>query len=164
MPPAPPADIDASDQRHMGRALALARYAGQRGEVPVGAVIVSQGRVIGEGFNLRETLQDPCAHAEIVALRQASRASGFWRLEGTTIYVTLEPCPMCAGALVNSRVRRLVYGCTDPKAGAVESLFQIVTDERLNHRLQVRPGVRAEEAVALLQGFFAARRRGERSR
>ena len=118
----------------------------------------------GQGFNLRESLQDPCAHAEIVALREAARSLGYWRLEGATLYVTLEPCPMCAGALVNARVARLVYGCTDPKAGAVESLYSIATDERLNHRLQVTGGVRAEEAAGLLQGFFRARRGARRGR
>ncbi|MBX5476525.1 MAG: tRNA adenosine(34) deaminase TadA [Clostridia bacterium] len=143
----------------MRRALELARRAADVGDVPVGAVIVSpEGAVLGEGYNRREADGDPTAHAEVVALRQAARALGHWRLEGCTIYVTLEPCAMCAGALVLARVRRLVFGASDPKAGAVGSLYNIAQDARLNHRLEVTSGVLAEEAAALLRAFFRERR------
>ena len=150
------------DHAFMGVCLVLARHAGARGEVPVGAVVVHEGRIIGRGFNLRETRADPIAHAEVVAMRQAARRLGHWRLVDCTLYVTLEPCVMCAGALVNGRIDRLVYGCTDPKAGAVDSLYEVPTDPRLNHRLEVRAGVRARECAGVLQAFFRARR-GRRS-
>jgi tRNA(adenine34) deaminase len=148
----------------MGEALELAREAGERGEIPVGAVVVdfsqdADGVMVGRGFNLRERDWDPSAHAEIVAMREAGRAMGSWRLLGCTLYVTLEPCPMCAGAMVNARLPRVVYGCGDPKAGAVDTLYQLCTDGRLNHRLEVVRGVRGEEAAGLLRGFFAGRRR-----
>ncbi len=149
----------ATDEHYLRMALRLADQAAQRGEVPVAALVVQGGRVLGQGINLRETTQDPTAHAEIVALRAAARELGFWRLEGCTLYVTLEPCPMCAGALVNARLPRLVYGCRDPKAGAVDSLFDLLRDERLNHRVEVQGDVLAEEAAAQLRAFFAARRR-----
>ncbi|MBE3590910.1 MAG: tRNA adenosine(34) deaminase TadA [Firmicutes bacterium] len=143
----------------MRRALELARGAAEDGDVPVGAVVVdASGRLLGEGRNRREADGDPTAHAEIVALRAAARALGHWRLEGATIYVTLEPCAMCAGALVLARVRRLVFGAADPKAGAAGSLFNIVQDARLNHRLEVTGGVLADEAAALLRAFFRERR------
>lgn len=153
----------AADVRWMGEALELARRAGERGEIPVGAVVVdfsqaSEGVAIGRGFNLREQERDPSAHAEIVAMREAGRALNSWRLLGCTLYVTLEPCPMCAGAMVNARVPRVVYGCGDPKAGAVDTLYQLCTDGRLNHRLEVVRGLRGEEAAALLRNFFATRR------
>jgi tRNA(adenine34) deaminase len=148
----------------MALALQLAEQAARRGEVPVGAVLVSSaGRLLGWAHNLRESLQDPTAHAEILALRQAAATSGSWRLPGSTLYVTLEPCPMCAGALVNARVGRLVYGCPDPKAGAAGTLYELPTDPRLNHRLTVQAGVGADEARRLLQDFFARRRPASRA-
>ncbi len=146
------------DHAWMGACLVLARRAAARGEVPVGAIVVRDGAAIGRGCNLREALHDPTAHAEVIALRDAARHVGHWRILDATLYVTLEPCVMCAGALVNARVGRLVYGCADPKAGAVTSLYAVTTDARLNHRLQVTAGVRAAECAALLRGFFRARR------
>jgi tRNA(adenine34) deaminase len=152
------ADADAG---FMQLALDEARLALLTGDVPVGAVVVSaSGEVLGLGRNRREELGDPTAHAELLAVRAAAERLGHWRLIGATLYATLEPCVMCAGALVLSRVARLVYGCHDPKAGAVTSLYQIVSDERLNHRLPVVSGVRGEEASRLLKDFFAALRRG----
>jgi tRNA(adenine34) deaminase len=147
------------DERYMRMALDAARIAEENGDVPIGAVIVHEGRVIGRAYNQREQLKDPTAHAEIIALTQAAAALGLWRLHGGTIYVTLEPCPMCAGALVMARLDRLVYGCTDPKAGACGSLYDICRDGRLNHRLAVTTGVLAEDCAALLQEFFLARRK-----
>ncbi len=120
----------------------------------MGCVIVVDGRLVGQGFNLREALQDPTAHAEVLALRQAAAAVGFWRLDGATAYVTLEPCPMCAGALVNARVARLVFGARDPKAGYCGSLHDTVQDQRLNHRLEVSEGILQPECSALLSEFF----------
>jgi tRNA(adenine34) deaminase len=146
------------DTDFMGLCLSLAEEAAAQGEVPVGAVVVVGGVVVGRGFNLRETTGDPTAHAEIVALREAARTVGYWRVLDSTLYVTLEPCAMCAGSLVNARVSRLVYGCTDPKAGAVESLFSIPTDVRLNHRVEVTGGVCAEASAELLRRFFRQRR------
>ncbi|TPV95894.1 MAG: nucleoside deaminase [Myxococcales bacterium FL481] len=146
----------------MGEALRVARRAGARGDVPVGAIVVRSDAIIGVGFNTRERDDDPSGHAEVVALRDACRQARRWRLDGATLFVTLEPCPMCAGALVNARVARLVYGATDPKGGAVTSLFEICDDPRLNHRLDVRGGVLASDCAALLRDFFAqARRRGD---
>jgi len=127
--------------------------------VPVGAVVVHGGAIVGRGRNRREVDRDPTAHAELVALREAARALGHWRVEAT-LFVTQEPCPMCAGAIVNARVRRLVFGCPNPKAGAVTTLYQIPTDPRLNHRVEIVGGIRSEECAALLQGFFAELRRG----
>ena len=148
----------------MRLALEEADAAAAAGDVPVGCVIVSaEGRVIGRGRNLREVDQDPTAHAEIVALRAAARSLGHWRAEGATLFVTLEPCPMCAGALVNARIGRLVYGATDPKAGAVTSLYSIGLDPRLNHRFELTAGVLAEESAARLRAFFARlRAQGEK--
>jgi tRNA(adenine34) deaminase len=146
------------DERYMALALAEARAAAAAGEVPVGCVIVSSGRVIGRGHNLREAECDPTAHAEIVALRQAAKAAGFWRVTPATCYVTCEPCPMCAGALVNARVDRLVFGCADPKAGACGTLYDIPRDVRLNHRMEVTAGVMGEECAGLLREFFRERR------
>lgn len=146
------------DERFMREALAEARKAFEKDEVPVGAVVVKDGLVIGRGHNLRETLNDPTAHAEMVALREAARRIGSWRLEGTTVYVTLEPCPMCAGALVLARVERLVFGAYDPKAGAVVSLMSLLSDDRLNHRVEFTGGLLAEESVELLREFFRRRR------
>ncbi len=142
----------------MRRALSLARRAARRGEVPVGALVVLEGTVIGQGGNRREATGDPTAHAEMVALRQAARRVGRWRLEGATMYVTLEPCAMCAGALVLARVARLVWGAADPKAGACGSLYNIVQDQRLNHRLEVVGGVLAKECGEVLRAFFRPRR------
>ena len=147
-----------NDYDWMGVCIDLAQEAALKGEVPVGAIVVLDQQIIGRGYNLRETTGDPTAHAEIVALREAANELGHWRLIDATLYVTLEPCVMCAGALVNSRVARLVYGCRDQKAGAVESLYEIPTDVRLNHRLDVLGGCRAEECAALLTSFFRARR------
>jgi tRNA(adenine34) deaminase len=148
-----------TDDHWMGFALEEARAAAAAGDVPVGAVVVLGEEIIGRGRNRREVDRDPVAHAEIVALRAAAAEIQQWRVEAT-IFVTQEPCPMCAGALVNARVRRVVFGCLNPKAGAVESLFTLVTDPRLNHRLDVRGGVCAEKSAALLSAFFADLRRG----
>ncbi len=138
----------------MRTALAEAGAAAALGEVPVGAVVVREGEVVGRGHNRREIDQDPLAHAELLAIREAARRLGSWRLVGCTMYVTLEPCAMCAGALVNSRVERLVFGARDPKAGYCGSLGDLVRDPRLNHRLEVVGGVLAEECGRLLSSFF----------
>ncbi|MCB9703913.1 MAG: nucleoside deaminase [Myxococcales bacterium] len=148
----------------MGEALRLAREAAARGDVPVGALVVHEGSIIGTGFNTREDAGDPSGHAEIVALREACRVTRRWRVDGATLYVTLEPCPMCAGALVNARVRRLVYGADDPKAGAVRTLFRICDDPRLNHRMEIRAGVLAEPCAAVLSDFFRGIRGRGRAR
>jgi tRNA(adenine34) deaminase len=142
----------------MREALALARQAAERGEVPVGAVAVCDGRVVGRGANARESARDPTAHAELLALQEAARTLGRWRLTGTTLVVTLEPCAMCAGAMVLARIDRLVFAASDPKAGAVGSLMDLSADARLNHRFPVERGLLAEEAGALLREFFRARR------
>jgi tRNA(adenine34) deaminase len=144
----------------MGMRLALeqARRAFEEGEVPVGAVIVHQDRVIAEAHNQRETLKDPTAHAEMIALTQAAQSLGSWRLLDCTLYVTLEPCPMCAGAVVQARLPVVVYGANDPKAGACDTLYHITSDVRLNHQATVLGGVLAEECRALLQEFFARQR------
>ncbi len=147
------------DDHWMGLALEEAERAAAEGEVPVGAVVIHGAQVIGRAHNLREKDGDPLAHAEVLALRQAARALGDWRLECCTLYVTLEPCAMCAGALVNSRVERLVFATRDPKAGFCGSLGNLVQDDRLNHRLEVVEGVRQEESATLLKTFFAALRR-----
>ena len=146
----------AADEQWMAAAIAEAELAAEKGDVPVGAVIVHDGEIIGRGHNLRELSQDPTAHAEMIAIREAAEALGSWRLIDTTLYVTLEPCPMCAGALVNARVPRVVWGCNDPKAGATETLYTIGSDPRLNHRFECVPGVLSDECSALLTGFFAA--------
>ena len=147
------------DSFWMQEALAEAHQAAAMGEVPVGAVVVRDGVVVGRGFNRRETDGDPLAHAEILAIRQAAQQVGNWRLVGCELYVTLEPCAMCAGALVNSRVERLVFATRDPKAGYCGSLGNLVRDERLNHRVEVVEGILADEAGALLRDFFASLRR-----
>ncbi len=145
-----------TDLSWMGCALAEADLAAADGEVPVGCVIVdSTGRELGRGRNARESQRDPTAHAEVIAIRAAAASVGGWRLEGATAYVTLEPCAMCAGALVLARVARVVYGCADPKAGAVDTMFGIGRDARLNHRFEVHGGVCAADCAARLQGFFA---------
>lgn len=143
----------------MGLALVEARKAYELGEVPIGAVVVKDGEVIATAYNLRETGHDATAHAEVLAIRRACEKIGHWRLTGATLYVTIEPCPMCAGALVMSRVDRLVYGAADYKAGAVESLFNITNHSGLNHRIEVRAGVREEECRNLMKDFFRERRK-----
>lgn len=148
-----------SDEDYMLVALREAARAAEEDEVPVGAIVVHEGRVIGRGRNQRELLKDPTAHAEMLAITAAAEALGSWRLTGSTLYVTLEPCPMCAGALVNARVTRLVYGAADPKAGACGTLYDIPRDARLNHRLEVTAGVRALECGAILSDYFRGKRR-----
>ncbi len=145
-------------ERWMRQALALAREAGARGEVPVGAVAVFEDRVVGRGANARESARDPTAHAELLAVQEAARTLGRWRLTGVTLVVTLEPCAMCAGAMVLARIDRLVYAASDPKAGAAGSLMDLSADPRLNHRFPVERGVLADEAGELLRAFFRARR------
>jgi len=152
-----------TDEQFMRLAIESAKIAEENGDVPIGAVIVYQNKVIGKAYNQREQLKDPTAHAEIIALTQAAAALESWRLNGCAMYVTLEPCPMCAGALVLARIDRLVYGCDDPKTGAVKSLYNIVTDGRLNHRLEITSGVLADECMQLLQQFFQ-NRRGQNSK
>jgi len=149
---------DEKDRRFMRAAIDAAEIAEENGDVPIGAVIVHENRIIARAYNQREQLSDPTAHAEIIALTQAAAAFENWRLHGCTIYVTLEPCPMCAGALVLARLDRLVFGCEDPKAGACGSLYNIVEDKRLNHRLNVTSGVLAEQCGEQLQSFFRKRR------
>lgn len=146
------------DEKWMRRALELAQKAARRKEVPVGAVLVREGEVIAEAFNLRESLHTPLGHAELIALQRASKKLQAWRLVNTTLYVTLEPCIMCAGAMVQARVGRLVYGATDPKAGGVESLYQICADSRLNHQIEITAGVLAAECSFLLKEFFRMKR------
>jgi tRNA(adenine34) deaminase len=143
----------------MRQALAEAEAARQEGEVPVGAVIVLGPRVIAAAHNQRELLRDPTAHAEMIAITQAAQHCNDWRLEQCTLYVTLEPCPMCAGAVLQARIPRVVYGATDPKAGAVQSLFHLLDDDRLNHRAQVISGVLARESGQMLTDFFRSQRR-----
>lgn len=147
-----------NDMEYMGLALDEAKKAYAIGEVPIGAIIVKDGEVIAAAHNLRETGHDATAHAEVMAIRQACEKIGHWRLTGATLYVTIEPCPMCAGALVMSRVARLVYGAADYKAGAVESLFNITNHSGLNHRIEVIAGVREEECRSLMKEFFRERR------
>ena len=142
----------------MRRALDEARRALEHGDTPIGSVVVAGGSIVGSAHNEREGRGDPTAHAEVLALRAAAEAMGTWRLEGATVYVTLEPCPMCAGALVLARVARLVYGPHDPKAGAAYSLYNIVADPRLNHSVDITTGVLAEECADLLRRFFDGRR------
>jgi tRNA(adenine34) deaminase len=149
---------NATDVDFMREALALATQAKAVGEVPIGSVAVFEGQIIGRAFNQRERLVDPFAHAEFVAMQQAAKARQAWRLTGVTIYVTLEPCTMCAGALVLSRVSRIVFGASDPKAGAVGSLYNVAQDSRLNHRVEVTGGVLAETCSALLTDFFRSLR------
>ena len=151
--------IPAGAEAFMQQALAAAEDAARIGEVPVGAVVVVGDQVVAVAHNERETKNDPTAHAEVVALRRAAAALGSWRLLGADIYVTMEPCPMCAGALVNARLRRVVYGCDDPKAGAARTLYRLLDDSRLNHRVEVVPGVLAPECAGLLRAFFSRLRR-----
>ncbi|MGH9366615.1 MAG: nucleoside deaminase [Thermoanaerobaculia bacterium] len=148
----------ADDEHFMKEALAFARIAFGEQEVPVGAVVVRFGRMIGRGRNRREATGDPTLHAEVEAIREAARAAGSWRLDGATLYATVEPCPMCAGAAVNARVGRIVFGCADPKAGYCGTLGNIPQDPRLNHRSAVEGGLLAEESAELLRLFFQKRR------
>jgi tRNA(adenine34) deaminase len=147
-----------NDETMMREAIALAKQGGALGEVPIGAVIVHEGKVIGEGFNTKETTNDPTRHAEMNAIRDASNNLGRWRLHECTLVVTLEPCPMCAGAIVNARLDRVVYGASDQKSGACRTLYKIADDPRLNHRCDVICGVLEKECVELLQSFFKVRR------
>jgi tRNA(adenine34) deaminase len=160
-----PFDLAFTDPRHpahaepMARALAEARIAADEDEVPVGCVVYVPGRgVVASAHNQKEQLQDPTAHAEMIAITQAAASLGSWRLDGAMLYVTLEPCPMCAGAIVQARLPVVVYGCTDPKAGACHTLYSITNDPRLNHRCAVIGGVMADECAGLLSSFFAAKR------
>lgn len=147
-----------SDMMWMGRALEQARWAASCGEVPVGAVVVREGRLLAEGHNLTVTRGDPTAHAEVVAIRRAARALGDWRLLETTLYVTLEPCTLCAGAIVLARIPRVVYGAPDPKAGMAGSLENLIQDPRLNHRVRLTTGVLSAASSRLLRSFFRDRR------
>lgn len=142
------------DNYYMQIALEEAKKAGDLGEVPIGAIIVYNGQIIGRASNLRETTQNAVTHAELMAIQQACDAIGSWRLEETTLYVTLEPCPMCAGAIVQSRIPRVVYGARDPKAGCVDSLYRLLNDERFNHMCEVTEGIMAEQCGAILSDFF----------
>ncbi len=142
----------------MERALVLAQQAAEKGEVPVGAVVIKEGNLVAAAHNLREQSGNPVAHAEMLAIQSASKKLGNWRLTETTLYVTLEPCPMCAGAIILARIPRVVFGATDPKSGATGSLYNIVQDERLNHKVELLSGVCAEESSVLLRTFFENRR------
>jgi tRNA(adenine34) deaminase len=148
-----------TDEDYMGEAIALAREAAARGEVPVGAVIVKEGIIVGRGFNLPIGGHDPTAHAEIAALRDAAGRLGNYRLVNCDLFVTIEPCVMCAGAIMHARIRRLIYGARDPKTGACGSVVDLFAERRLNHHTEVTAGVRAEEAGRLLSDFFLTRRR-----
>jgi tRNA(adenine34) deaminase len=143
----------------MGIALREAHKAADRGEVPIGAVVVRDDKVIGRGYNLREARRDPAAHAEMIAIQKAARKSESWRLTGTTLFVTLEPCIMCMGAILLARIERVVFGCHDPKGGAAGSLYDLSGDRRLNHRVALSAGVREVECAAILSDFFAALRK-----
>ncbi|TWU65970.1 tRNA adenosine(34) deaminase TadA [Crateriforma conspicua] len=156
--------LDEVDRHWMRRALEMASEAVTAGEVPVGAIIVKDHTVIAAARNEKETLRDPTAHAEMIAITQAAAAMEDWRLEGTTLYVTLEPCVMCAGAIIQARVPRVVFGATDPKAGAVCSLYEVLNDSRLNHRCDVTGGVMAENCGRILTDFFADKRAAARLR
>lgn len=156
--------VQSDDERYMEEALRMAAAAAEAGDVPVGALVVLDGVIIGRGGNRREVDADPTGHAEIVALREACRTMGRWRVDGATLYVTLEPCPMCAGTLVNARVARLVYGASDPKAGAVRSLYELCDDPRLNHRMAITTGVLAKRCADQLRSFFRAARAKHKAR
>lgn len=153
----------AVDEAFMSLAIEEAELAAREGEVPIGAVVVCDGEVVARAHNRRETDADPSAHAEFAAMVQASRALERWRLTGCTVYVTLEPCLMCAGLMVNARIDRCVFGASDPKAGAVGTLYDVSDDPRLNHAFRVTSGVLADECSALLRDFFRARRKARRS-
>jgi tRNA(adenine34) deaminase len=151
-------EYDDTDVSYMRLALKEAEAAFMKGEVPVGAVLVKNGKVLNSAYNLRECLKDPSAHAEILAMRAGGNISDGWRLTDATLYVTKEPCIMCAGAMVNARLGRLVYGCRDPKAGGVDSLYGILNDKRLNHQVEVVSGLLEKECASLLKRFFRERR------
>jgi tRNA(adenine34) deaminase len=153
---------DGTDEAYMQEALELAREAAALGEVPVGAIVVQGGRVLGRGRNAPISAHDPTAHAEVAALRDAARAAGNYRLADCTLYVTLEPCLMCAGAIMHARIARLVYGAADPKTGACGSVVDAFAERRINHHTRVESGVLADECGAMLSAFFAARRREQR--
>jgi tRNA(adenine34) deaminase len=150
--------LNSEDGQFMRMALEDARRAGEEGEVPIGAVLVSEGEVIGRGRNRSISLSDPTAHAEILALREGAARVGNYRLPDSTLYVTIEPCTMCAGAILQARVRRLVFGAEDPKTGAIRSIYSLLEDERLNHRVEVTSGILLEECREILQRFFRERR------
>ncbi len=142
------------ERQFIGEALDLAMVAANAGEVPVGAVVVKDGQIVGRGFDRRESLFDPTAHAEIIAIREAAARLASWRLHGCTLYVTLEPCTMCMGAILNARLDEVVYGAASPKSGAVESVLELARVPGLNHRVRIRSGVRRDECAALLESFF----------
>jgi tRNA(adenine34) deaminase len=154
-------DLNSIDQFFMGFALAEAKRARDAGEVPVGAVVVIEKQIVGSGHNHPIGLNDPTAHAEILAIRRAAERIGNYRLSDATLYVTIEPCAMCAGAMVNSRIKRLVYGATEIRAGAVDSVFQICNNSSLNHQVEVTSGVKADECRELMQAFFRQRRKNK---
>lgn len=153
------------DRYWMKKALLLAEVAAERDEVPVGAILVGpENQIISHGLNLREALNSPLAHAEMIALHQAAKKQKSWRLVGTTLYVTLEPCVMCAGGLVQARVEQVIFGCPDPKGGAAQSLFQIFDEPKLNHKVRYKGGLNADESRALLQKFFQNKRKNKKAR
>lgn len=152
-----------SDERWMRKVLDLAEIAAKAGEIPVGAIIVHNGELIAQGFNLKECQKSSLAHAEILAIDEASQKIGGWRLMGCTLYVNLEPCSMCAGAILQARIERVVYGTRDPKTGAVHSMYQLLTDPRMNHQAEVVEGVLAEESRMIIQDFFAKLRAQKRT-
>jgi len=147
-------DDVAQDEYFMAQALVEAEAAAELGEVPIGALVVKDGEVIGRGYNLRETSNDPTTHAEMIAIRQAAEQTGHWRLLDCTLYVTLEPCVMCMGAIILARIPRLVFGCRDPRVGAVGSIYDFSKDDRFNHRVEVTEGVLGEQCSARISGFF----------
>lgn len=154
-------DLNSLDQFFMGFALAEARQARDAGEVPIGAVVIFENQIVGSGHNQPIGLYDPTAHAEILAIRQAAERIGNYRLTDASLYVTIEPCAMCAGAMVNARIKRLIYGATEVRAGAVDSIFQICNNSSLNHQVEVTSGVRAEECRQIMQAFFKERRKSK---
>ncbi len=147
-----------TEEGYMAQALKLAKKAAEQGEVPVGALVVREGKVLARAYNQREAKHDPTAHAELIALQRAAKKLGGWRLSGCTLYVTLEPCPMCAGALINARVDRVVFGAYDEKAGCCGTVLQIAQEERFNHRCDITGGVLLEQCQAVLRAFFATKR------
>lgn len=151
-------NINKTDETYMELALAEAKKAAEKGEVPVGAVVVCDGRIVAQAHNLREANADPAAHAEFIAIEKAAQELGRWRLSDCTVYVTLEPCAMCAGLMINSRIGRCVFGASDPKAGALGTIFSLHDDARLNHRFEVTSGVLADKSAELLRTFFQKRR------
>ncbi len=158
----PGANKKGDDRSYMALALEEATKGMVKDEVPVGALVVHQGKIIGMGYNRREELQEPTSHAEILALREASASLGSWRLDDCTLYVTLEPCIMCTGAIIQARVPRLVFGCHDPKGGAVESLYRLCDDPRLNHSVEITSGIMKEQCARILSGFFISLRQKNR--